>query len=156
MPSSNPVRARFGSWGRGLVAAGLKVKEPIISKLCRERMIAAHKGRRSFAWKGGRYIDNHGYVMIWNPSHPNAKGGRDKSYVAEHRMVMSNHIGRPLLRTEQVHHINGDRSDNRIENLELWTTSQPSGQRVVDKLKWAREFINKYGNIYENPELLNE
>lgn len=88
--------------------------------------------------------------MVWNPEHPNAKGGRDKSYVAEHRMVMSEHLGRPLLRSEQVHHKNGDRSDNRLRNLELWTTSQPAGQRVIEKLEWAKEFIN----IYSNPELL--
>jgi len=150
MPSSNPVRMRFGSWAKGLNAAGLPVKQPTISPLCRQRMIAAHKGRTSFAWKGGRHVDANGYVMVWEPTHPNAKGGRDKSYVAEHRKVMADHLGRPLLRSEQVHHKNGDRADNRIENLELWSTSQPSGQRIEDKLKWAREFIN----IYENPELL--
>lgn len=88
--------------------------------------------------------------MVWNPSHPNAKGGHNKSYVAEHRMIMSDHLKRPLLRSEQVHHKNGDRADNNIENLELWSTSQPSGQRIEDKLKWAKEFIN----IYENKELL--
>jgi hypothetical protein len=115
-------------------------------------MIKAHKGKTSFAWKGGRHIDNNGYVMVWNPTHPNAKGGRDKSYVAEHRMVMANHLGRPLLRTEQVHHKNGDRTDNRIKNLELWSTSQPSGQRIEDKLRWAKDFIN----TYENPELINK
>src|SRR3990167_9329211 len=136
MPSNNPVRTQFGSWGKGLVKAGLTPKVPTISKLCRENMIKAHTGRTSFAWKGGRHIEN-GYVMVRNPAHPNAKGGRDKSYVAEHRMIMSDHLKRPLLRTEQVHHINGDRADNRIENLELWSTSQPSGQRVKDKLKWA-------------------
>lgn len=65
---------------------------------------------------------------------------------------MSNRLGRPLLKTEQVHHKNGNRQDNRISNLELWTTSHPSGQSVVDKLKWAKEFIN----IYENPELLDK
>lgn len=113
-------------------------------------MIAAHKGKTSFAWKGGRHLDANGYVMVWEPTHPNAKGGRDKSYVAEHRKVLSDFLKRPLLRTEQVHHKNGNRADNRIENLELWSTSQPSGQRVKDKLKWAHEFIN----IYENPDLL--
>lgn len=154
MPSSNPCRSQFGSWSKALQAAGLEVKKPTISALCMERMILAHKGKTSFHWKGGRLIDKMGYAHIWNPSHPNAKGGRDKSYVLEHRMVMADYLKRPLLRTEQVHHRNGDRSDNRFENLELWTTSQPSGQRIDEKLKWAREFIALYSNVYENPELL--
>lgn len=91
-----------------------------------------------------------GYVLIWFPEHPNANIGRTRSYVPEHRMIMSEIIGRPLLRTEQVHHKNGIRDDNRPENLELWTTSQPSGQRVEDRIKWAKEFLS----LYENPDLL--
>lgn len=57
---------------------------------------------------------------------------------------MEQYIGRPLLRHEEVHHINGVRHDNRPENLELWSTSQPKGQRVEDKLAWAREMISLY------------
>lgn len=70
-----------------------------------------------------------------------------KNYVAEHRLVMAEAIGRPLLRTEQVHHKNGDRADNRRENLELWSTQHPTGQRASDLVAFAREVIALYGHL---------
>lgn len=62
----------------------------------------------------------------------------------QHRLVMSEHIGRDLLPHENVHHINGVRDDNRIENLELWNTFQPKGQRIEDKVAWAKEILGIY------------
>lgn len=84
--------------------------------------------------RGTGWYDQDGYVVVRVNGRP----------IREHRYIMQQHLGRPLLPEETVHHLNGDRSDNRIENLELWSTSQPPGQRVEDKLEWARQIIALY------------
>ena len=98
------------------------------------RPTSSHE-RRNY---GLKHVDECGYVRM--------PDGRP-----EHRVVMERHLGRPLLRSENVHHKNGVRDDNRIENLELWSKAQPSGQRAEDKVKHAVEILRLYA-----PELLAE
>lgn len=79
-------------------------------------------GEKSANWKGGIEIHSHGWRWIYCPEHPNAHKGK----VAEHRLIMEKKIGRYLSSQEMVHHINGDKTDNREENLELMSRSEHS------------------------------
>ena len=92
------------------------------------------------------YINELGYRVLSNKNHPNAsKTGRNRYKVFEHTVVMCEHLGRPLKKGESVHHKNGIRHDNLLENLELWDKRQPAGQRVEDKIKWCKEYLEEYG-----------
>ena len=92
----------------------------------------AWKGENSRSWKGGRRETPRGYILINMPGHHSLQGSQ-RRYVLEHRLVMEQYLGRNLESYEQVHHKNGIRNDNRIENLELWALQQPSGQRINEQ-----------------------
>jgi HNH endonuclease len=100
----------------------------------------ARRGPLNGRWKHG--MGNDGYVRLSNVEYP---GATFPNAPLEHTVVMARHLGRPLRDGETVHHKNGIRNDNRIENLELWSHRQPKGQRVEDKLAWCVDFLREYG-----------
>jgi hypothetical protein len=99
--------------------------------------LACRRGIFNSQWLGkDRFGNGRGYILINGQyNHPREVNGR----VLEHILVMEKHLGRYLKSGENIHHKNGLRDDNRIENLELWTTYQPSGQRVEDLLNFVIE-----------------
>lgn len=88
-----------------------------------------HRRRGVYRW----LVSADGYVYRRKPS--NTSGDRE----FQHRVVMEEALGRPLTTWETVHHINGIRNDNRLENLELWVKPQPAGQRAEDLALWVVE-----------------
>lgn len=97
------------------------------------------KPRRTYGEFGRWHLNQDGYVQRRKKT-PEGRNIRE----FQHRYVMEQHLGRNLLPHENVHHLNGQRDDNRIENLELWSTSQPKGQRVIDKTAWAKQWLSQY------------
>ena len=85
-----------------------------------------------------------GYVQKYDPDSPHRTSS---GYIYQHRQVMADIIGRPLAPGENVHHKNGVKTDNTPDNLELWVSTQPSGQRVQDLVSWARMVLAAYGAI---------
>lgn len=70
-------------------------------------------------WKGGRTVASNGYVLVKRRGHPNADS---RGYVYEHRLVAEEKVGRRLKPGEQVHHVNGSKTDNRPENIQVCAT----------------------------------
>jgi hypothetical protein len=91
----------------------------------------------------GEGHDVHGYWIVPVPPEERMLT-RGATLIAEHRLVMARSLGRALHDDEVVHHVNGDRCDNRLDNLELWSTSHPAGQRLEDKVEHAVMLLQRY------------
>ena len=130
-------RARTREAGKGRIYR----EQKYCSQECK---IDAQKKKAQHKFETGGYkkhTKRHGYVWITVPELSRNGGARS---VLEHRYVMSKHLGRDLLPEETVHHINGVRSENNIENLELFSSRHGPGQRVVDKVQFAIEILTLY------------
>jgi hypothetical protein len=102
-----------------------------VATYCSSSCAAAPRRRQP----GDIYISPTGYAWVW---------GEDGRKRQEHTVVMEQMLGRPLEKHENVHHRNGARADNRPENLEVWSTAQPAGQRPEDKVEFALEMLDLY------------
>ena len=114
------------------------------SRECRYALI---KGSGHYSWKG-RYKNRAGYVLLRDALIPEEfKSMITCGHVLEHRLIMAQHLGRPLERHEVVHHLNGIKDDNRAENLELYPLYEHTGitneHKLVLKLKKENTILKK-------------
>jgi len=133
LPSSSSIVKRWGKWSSFI-------------KECRKNSIESpeiwdqiSKTRAKF-----KRFQQDGYICVFDKEHPNSS---PNGYIKEHRLVMSQFLGRPLKKGENVHHKNGIKTDNRIENLELWEVVQPCGQRKEDLINEYKKYLENNGYL---------
>lgn len=121
---------------------------------CKYKLLEEHlktlsgKGLDSVNWKGGRYITPTGYAMVYAPGNPMANS---RGYVREHRLVMSEKIGRVLRKDEEVHHIDGNKLNNSPENLQLMTKAEHTALHVKER-KFKRDSLGRIIGLLNKEE----
>jgi len=138
--------------GKEIVVNGSKLRTGRAKSCgCLKRELSGERGRaqligNKYTWKGGKFKTTDGYCRVVLKGHPRADV---RGYVFEHLLVMENYLGRPVDKNETVHHKNGVRNDNRIENLELRIGNHGYGSSVEDLINRSIEILQKY-----KPEVL--
>jgi uncharacterized protein (DUF1330 family) len=125
-PCSEETKRKIGDANRGRRASKAAREKMSLAKLGKPswnkgKKLPEQEGSKNPNWKGGRHSEKKGYVFVLAKGHPHPKFG---GYVYEHRLVMEKHLGRYLKPSEVVHHINGNKKDNRIENLQLFKSNR--------------------------------
>lgn len=108
------------------------------------------KGEDHYNWRGGRQKHGDGYIQLYKPDHPSSdKRGR----IMEHRYVMEVYLGRVLDKDEHIHHLNGDKTDNRIENLKIMSNKEHLelhwGGQILILLKMLEKLNLRSEIVYE-------
>jgi hypothetical protein len=155
------VPVKCARCGRERVTFTSSVRNEKFTGLCSSCL---HTGPDSTTWRGGRTVKQ-GYIQVKvYPDHPFYNEMASKTgYIAEHRLVMAEHLGRPLAKTEVVHHKNSNKMDNRIENLELYVSFEEHGQAIqertphpgfipVNKLKKVLQMIKRALELEDDDE----
>ncbi len=125
------------------------LKGHTISDTGKQRIREAQKlldrrGPKSNSWRGGRRKNKQGYIDIWvGKGHPFSTMARKDGTILEHRLVFASAIGRVLFSWEVIHHINGIKDDNRIENLELLPSNSKHNTRMHSTLKKMQKQLSE-------------
>lgn len=133
--------AKIMKYSRTVIVNRLKEYKIKIRNLKEARKVSPlHKGKNAYNWKGGRFINKDGYILILFPNHPHKTTG---DYIFEHRLVMEKKLGRYLKSNEIVHHINGIRNDNRIENLYIVNRKNHEKNTFIIKLQKRIRYLEQ-------------